>query len=78
MQVLKETSLVDVRLTAGELRVLINLHQELVDRGPCANARVGHQRDLTDLGQYLQLLPGGLKKERGRRTILINDAPSAD
>ncbi len=78
MEVLKEMSIVDVRLTAGELTVLINLHQELVDRGMCANARVGHRRDLTELGQYLRLLPEGPQGERGRRTILISDAPSAD
>ena len=56
MKVIKGET-IDLRLTTAEFSTLIGLHQELADRGLCPDAKIGDQRDLTELDKYLEFLP---------------------
>ena len=74
MKVIKRIEAYSVHIGNSELRTLIKLHQALIDRGMCPHVHIGEKRDLSDLEQYLSLLPE-LKGEQGRRSVLISDVP---
>ena len=46
--------------------MLIELHQELINRDLCPNSKIGDQRDLTELDKYLGFLPG--QAQRGEQS----------